>query len=125
MMKKLVMGTAAVMALAVGMNMSANADSHANVSQERVQLMKDIGKLLRGGSAADVEAKYTMLKSEDLWPVGVLGTRGKDNIWEGDAMAPGFVAILDEGLAAAAAGDLQAVGKTCGTCHKDYRGPKP
>lgn len=123
MMKKIMFGMLFIITAFTGLSLAAQAD----VSKDRIQLMKDIGAMMRSGAAPqDVEAQFDKLKNIVLWPVdSIEGTRAESSIWDGDALAPEFIALIDVGADAAAAGDFQKAGRqSCGACHMQFRSPE-
>lgn len=134
---------AAVVALSV-----STAAVAADVIKERqegfkanVESMKAIKAAVEAGDTAPIAAEAGKIAAfasriPDLFPEGSQGdSRAKDEVWtdwngfvaaaEANAeAAEDLVAVAQTGDAGAAGAQLQALGKTCGACHDDYRVPK-
>jgi len=146
-MKKLLAVTAIAVAMASG---SAMAMSAEEISNMRIKAMKQIAgnmqaiaKVAKGQMDASAD---TVRAAQDIkamsgnvlkgFPKGSAHYRAKAEIWSDWA---GFKkAAMDFEMASAAlvtaaetmdrgkiGAALQATGKTCGGCHKPFRGPKP
>lgn len=106
--------------------------------------MKALGDVAKGEAEADagtiVHAKSLQALSATIiyiFPEGSMSEdgRSKAEIWERwdefEEVASAFAAATPQVVAAVESGDrgeigmaLQAVGKTCGDCHKPFRAPK-
>lgn len=138
-MKKVLMVGAALM-VAAG---TAFAGAHGSMSDKRVDAMKGVGGALKAigdgnGDAVEHAKKANMLMSGmlEMFPEGSAEYRAKANIWtdwagfeksmnESVAASEKLVAAAMTGDRSATLGALGAMGKTCKSCHEEYRGPKP
>ncbi len=143
---------AAALTVAMMASAPAHSDGHEgtpfavrdNVMHLIGSHMKHLGDIAKGEAEMDAStlthAQSLQVLSATvpyLFPEGSMHamSRAKPEIWsdwEGfvevaDAFAaatPGVVAAVESGDAEQIGPALQAVGRTCGACHDDYRGPK-
>ena len=116
----------------------------ADVLKDRSAAMKSISKAnkalqkaAKGGMAADAQKQAKIIvavadKMESLFPKGSGAgygeeTRAKADIWTDWAKFQKANAAMKAAAMKVAVGDMSAapeIGKTCGGCHKPFRGPK-
>ena len=141
-----------LVALAWGM-LAFGGASQLALAQEKTAFQKErnaqmkilgqsMGKLKRASNTAAMRAPAAAIsnatkKLTTMWPAGSGGpaTRAKAEIWSNsadfNAKMEAMQSAADALIQAAAGSDLGAaraafggVGRTCGGCHKVYRGPK-
>ena len=137
----------------LGVVMIMAGASQPALAQEKTALQKDrnaqmkvlgrsMGQLKKASDTASMQAPAAAIaaatkKLGDMWPAGSGGsaTRAKAEVWSnmGDFKAKlgAMQSAADALIKASAGSDLGAakkafggVGRTCGGCHKVYRGPK-
>lgn len=143
-MKKFILAGVAAIAL-VGSAALAGAMSDARVADMKGigGSMKALGDAAKAGGPITPELVAAAKKASALadgmlakFPAGTAEYRAKAEIWTDWAgfekammsmqgAAKDLVAAAETGDAAKVGAALGAMGKTCGTCHDTYRGPKP
>ena len=137
----------------VGVMLAFGGASQLALAQEKTAFQKDrnaqmkilgqfMGQLKRASNTAAMRAPAAAIsnatkKLTAMWPAGSGGptTRAKAEIWANsadfNAKMEAMQSAADALILAAAGSDLGAakaafagVGRTCGGCHKVYRGPK-
>jgi len=136
----------APMIIIIGLTLNSYAQDKTDLQQERTATMKilarSMGQLKNASGIADMKIPAIAIASAtnklfNMWPEGSGGgnTRAKAQIWSDktdfkaklvDLKKAGdeLVSSVDGTDLAAAKSAFIGVGKTCGTCHKLYRGPK-
>ena len=130
----------AVAILGAGMTTTAVADPLKDRSAAMKSISKAskaIKKAAKGGMAADAQKQAAIIvavsdKMESLFPKGSGAgygekTRAKPDIWTDWAKFQKANAAMKSVAMKVAGGDMSAaadIGKTCGGCHKPFRGPK-
>jgi len=134
------------MIIIIGLALNSYAQDKTPLQQKRTETMKilarSMGQLKNASDIADMKtpAKAIALATNKLftmWPDGSGGgsTRAKVQIWseksDFKAKLMDLKKAADELVSSAGGTDLAVaksafigVGRTCGTCHKIYRGPK-
>ena len=130
----------------MGISLTSYAQEKSMLQQDRNATMKilarSMGQLKNASNVTDMKSPADTIVSAtkklfDLWPKGSGGglTRAKDEIWlnmsdfgsklnDMKKAADKLVSTLDGTNIGAAKSAFISVGRTCGACHKIYRGPK-
>ncbi len=130
----------------IGLTLNSYAQDKTALQQERTATMKilarSMGQLKNASDIADMKIPAIAIASAtnkllNMWPSGSGGgsTRAKAQIWSDKTdfkaklmdlkKATGkLVSSVDGTDLASAKSAFIGVGRTCGTCHKLYRGPK-
>jgi len=136
----------APMIIIIGLTLNSYAQDKTALQQERTATMKilarSMGQLKNASDIADMKIPAIAIASAtnklfNMWPEGSGGgnTRAKAQIWSDktdfkaklvDLKKAGdeLVSSVDGTDLAVAKSAFIGVGRTCGTCHKLYRGPK-
>ena len=136
----------APMIIIIGLALHSHAQDKTALQQERTATMKilarSMGQLKNASDTADMKIPAIAIASAtnklfDMWPEGSGGgkTRAKAQIWSDKTdfraklmdlkkAAEELVSSVDGTDLALAKSAFISVGRTCGTCHKIYRGPK-
>ena len=134
------------MVIIVGLALNSYSQDKTALQQERTATMKilarSMGQLKNASDTADMKIPAIAIASAtnklfNMWPEGSGGgnTRAKAQIWSDktdfEAKLMDLKNAADELLSSVDGTDLAVaksafigVGRTCGTCHKIYRGPK-
>ena len=132
--------------IAMGISLTSYAQEKSILQQDRNATMKilarSMGQLKNASNVTDMKSPADTIvtatkKLFDLWPKGSGGglTRAKDEIWlnmsdfesklnDMKKAADKLVSTLDGTNIGTAKSAFISVGRTCGACHKIYRGPK-
>ena len=136
----------APMIIIIGLALHSHAQDKTALQQERTATMKilarSMGQLKNASDTADMKIPAIAIASAtnklfNMWPGGSGGgsTRAKAQIWSDKTDYKAKIMELkkasDKLLSSVDGSDLSlaktafiGVGRTCGTCHKLYRGPK-
>ena len=136
----------APMMIIIGLAINSYAQDKTTLQQERTSAMKilarSMGQLKNASDIAEMKIPAIAIASAtnklfNMWPDGSGGgsTRAKAQIWSDitdfkaklmdlKKAADELVSSVDGPDLAVAKSAFIGVGKTCGTCHKLYRGPK-
>ena len=136
----------APMIIIIGLALHSHAQDKTALQQERTATMKilarSMGQLKNASDTADMKIPAIAIASAtnklfNMWPDGSGGgnTRAKAQIWSDKSdfnakfmdlkeAADELVSSVDGTDLALAKSAFISVGRTCGTCHKIYRGPK-
>ena len=136
----------APMIIIIGLALHSHAQDKTALQQERTATMKilarSMGQLKNASDTADMKIPAIAIASAtnklfNMWPSGSGGgnTRAKAQIWSDKtdfkAKLMDLKKASDKLLSSVDGSDLSlaktafiGVGRTCGTCHKLYRGPK-
>ena len=134
------------MVIIVGLALNSYSQDKTALQQERTATMKilgrSMGQLKNASDTADMKIPAIAIASAtnklfNMWPEGSGGgkTRAKAQIWSDKTdfkaklmdlkkAAVELVSSVDGTDLAFAKSAFISVGRTCGTCHKIYRGPK-
>ena len=136
----------APMIIIIGLALHSHAQDKTALQQERTATMKilarSMGQLKNASDTADMKIPAIAIASAtnklfNMWPGGSGGgsTRAKAEIWSDKTdfetklmdlkkANEKLVSSVDGTDLAVAKSAFIGVGRTCGTCHKLYRGPK-
>jgi len=143
-MKKFILAGIVTLALAGGVAMAGEM-SDARVADMKAigGSMKALGDAAKAGGPITPElvaaARKTAMLADGMlakFPAGSAEYRARPEIWSDWAgfekammamqtASKDLVTAAESGEAAKVGAALGAMGKTCGACHDDYRGPKP